>query len=217
MGKVTFEISVSLDGFVAGPNPTLEEPLGQGGERLHDWVVALASWRERHGLEGGATSASSAVVEESLAATGAVVMGRRMFSGGSGPWDEDPNPDGWWGDEPPFRVPVFVLTHHERETVTKQGGTSFVFITEGIETALEQARAAAGDKDVLVAGGADVIQQYLQAALVDEFQLNLVPLLLGGGTRLFDRVDAGRIALEKTRVVDSEGVTHLRFRVGRVG
>ena len=217
MGKVTFEISVSLDGFVAGPNPTLEDPLGEGGEQLHEWVVGLASWRERHGLEGGAINASSALIEESLAATGAVVMGRRMFSGGSGPWEDDPKADGWWGDDPPFRVPVFVLTHHARETVTKQGGTSFVFVTEGIEAALEQARTAAADKDVLVAGGADVIQQCLRAGLLDEFQLNLVPLLLGGGTRLFDRVDAGRIAFEKTRVVDSEGVTHLRFRVGRVG
>jgi dihydrofolate reductase len=217
MGKVTFEISVSLDGFVAGPNPSLEDPLGEGGEQLHEWVVGLASWRERHGLEGGATNASSAVVEESLAATGAVVMGRRMFSGGSGPWDDDPNADGWWGDDPPFRVPVFVLTHHARETVTKQGGTSFVFVTEGVEAALEQGRAAAGDKDVSVFGGADVVQQFLRAGLLDEFQLNLVPVLLGGGVRLFDRVDAGRIALEKTRVVDSEGVTHLRFRVGRVG
>jgi dihydrofolate reductase len=217
MGKVTFEISVSLDGFVAGPNPSLEDPLGEGGEQLHEWVVGLASWRKRHGLEGGATNASSAVVEESLAATGAVVMGRRMFSGGSGPWDDDPNADGWWGDDPPFRVPVFVLTHHARETVTKQGGTSFVFVTEGVEAALEQARAAAGDKDVSVFGGADVVQQFLRAGLLDEFQLNLVPVLLGGGVRLFDRVDAGRIALEKTRVVDSEGVTHLRFRVGRVG
>jgi dihydrofolate reductase len=217
MGKVTFDISMSLDGFVAGPRQSLEQPLGEGGEQLHEWAFGLASWRERHGLEGGATDASAEVVEESLAATGAVVMGRRMFSGGEGPWDDDPNADGWWGDDPPFRVPVFVLTHHARETETKQGGTSFVFVTDGIEAALEQACAAAGDRDVSVAGGADVVQQYLRAGLLDEFQIHLVPVLLGGGVRLLDQVDAGRIALEKSRVIDSEGVTHLRFRVVRVG
>jgi dihydrofolate reductase len=137
MGKLTFEVTMSLDGFIAGPNQTLEQPLGEGGERLHEWIYGLASFRERHGLEGGETNADSELLEESMAGTGATLMGRRMFSGGAGPWEEDPNADGWWGDDPPFRMPVFVLTHHARETVTKQGGTSFTFVTDGIESALE--------------------------------------------------------------------------------
>src|SRR5437867_483931 len=156
MTKLVCDISVSLDGFVAGPNQTLEQPLGEGGEKLHEWAFGLASFRERHGLEGGETDPDDEVVAESLRSTGAVVMGRRMFSGGAGPWEDDPNADGWWGDEPPFRVPVFVLTHHPRETVVKQGGTSFTFVTDGIESALDQARAAAGDRDVAVAGGASI-------------------------------------------------------------
>ena len=215
MSKLTFDISVSLDGFVAGPNATLEDPLGVGGERLHDWALVLATWRERHGLEGGEVNRDSEIVAEGLAATGAVIMGRRMFSGGEGPWKDDPNADGWWGDEPPFRVPVFILTHHEREPVQKQGGTSFTFVTDGIQSALEQARAAAGDKDVLIAGGAEVVQQYLRAGLVEEFQLHVVPLFLGGGVRLFDNVGDGAPTLELARVVDSPAVTHLRYRVVR--
>jgi dihydrofolate reductase len=212
MAKLKVDISMSLDGFVAGPNPTLEEPLGEGGDRLHEWALALASWRRPHGLSGGETNASSAVVDESLDATGAVVMGRRMFSGGEGPWGDDPNADGWWGDEPPFHVPVFVLTRHDRETVTKEGGTSFIFVTKGIEAALEQSRAAAGDKDVLVAGGASAVQQYLEAGLLDELQVNVAPVLLGGGTRLFGDSGAEQ-ALEITRVVEAPAVTHLRYRV----
>ena len=186
MSKLTFDITMSLDGFIAGPNQTLEEPLGEGGERIHEWMVRLASFRERHGMEGGEATADSEVLEESVAGTGAILMGRRMFSGGAGPWEADPNPDAWWGDDPPFHVPVFVLTHHARETVTKQGGTSFTFVTDGVEAALEQARAAAGDKNVAIAGGADVIQQCLTAGLVDEFQVHVAPLFLGGGVRLFD-------------------------------
>jgi dihydrofolate reductase len=210
MGKLAVEISMSLDGFVAGPNPTLELPLGEGGESLHEWALALESWRRPHGLPGGETNASTAVVEETLAATGAVVMGRRMFSGGAGPWEDDPNADGWWGDDPPFHVPVFVLTHHSRETVNKDGGTTFAFVTEGIEAALEEARAAAGEKDVYVTGGAAAVQQYLAAGLVDELQINLAPVLLGGGTRLFDGSTAD---LELIRVVEAPAVTHLKYRV----
>jgi dihydrofolate reductase len=215
MGKLTADISMSLDGFIAGPNPTLERPLGDGGEALHEWAIGLAVWRERHGLaSGGEVNASSEIVEESLAATGAVVMGRRMFSGGEGPWEDDPNADAWWGDEPPFRVPVFVLTHHARATVTKEGGTTFTFVTEGIEAALEQARAAAGDKDVAVSGGASVVQQYLDAGQLDELQINLAPVLLGGGTRLFEGLGVAQ-ALEVIRVVQSPAVTHLRYRVAK--
>ncbi len=213
--SVFVDISMSLDGFVAGPNQTLDEPLGEGGERLHEWVVGLESWRERHGRAGGETNVDSDVVEESLAATGAVVMGRRMFSGGAGPWEDDPNADGWWGDEPPFRVPVFVLTHHARETVAKQGGTSFTFVTDGIESALAQARAAAGEKSVLVAGGANTIQQSLAAGLVDDIQIHVAPVLLGAGVRLFENMDTQHINLEGTRVIASPAVTHLRYRVAK--
>jgi dihydrofolate reductase len=215
MARLTLDISMSLDGFIAGPNQTLEQPLGEGGERLHEWVIRLASWRAPHGLSGGETGPDDEVFKESVQATGAFVMGRRMFSGGAGPWDGDPNADGWWGDDPPFHVPVFVLTHHPRETVVKEGGTSFTFFTGGIEAALEQARAAAGDKDVAVAGGADVVQQYLQADFLDELQIHVVPVLLGGGVRLFDSLGPDQIQLEATRVIESPTVTHLRFRVVR--
>jgi len=213
MGKLKLDISMSLDGFVAGPNATLDQPLGEGGERLHEWVLELAAWRERHGLEGGTTNVDDEVLEESLGDTGAVLMGRRMFSGGEGPWEGDPRAEGWWGDDPPFRVPVFVLTHHAREPVTKQGGTSFTFVTDGIEAGLEQARAAAGDKDVALAGGASVAQQYLEAGLLDDVQIHVAPVLLGGGVRLFDQLGAGPVQLEGTRVIESPAVTHLRYRV----
>jgi dihydrofolate reductase len=214
MARLTLDISMSLDGFIAGPNQTLEQPLGEGGEGLHEWAFRLASWREPHGLSGGETNvADDEVVAETLQATGAVVMGRRMFSGGKGPWADDPNTDAWWGDNPPFHVSVFVLTHHPRETVIKEGGTSFTFVTDGIEAALEQARAAAGDKDVSLAGGADVVQQYLNAALLDELQIHLAPVFLGGGVRLFDRLGPDPIELEATRVIESPAVTHLRYRV----
>ena len=209
---VTCNISVSLDGFVAGPNQTLEQPLGEGGEDLHEWVVRLKSWRERHGMEGGETGPDEEVIQESVERAGATIMGRRMFSSGSGPWEDDPKANGWWGDEPPFRHPVFVLTHHPREPLELQG-TTFTFVTDGIEAALEQARAAAGDKDVHIAGGADVIQQYLGAGLLDELELHVVPLLLGGGVRLLDGVTG--VSLEPTRVVSSPAVAHLRYRVGR--
>jgi dihydrofolate reductase len=212
MGKVHVEISMSLDGFVAGRNQTLEQPLGEGGERLHEWVVALKSWRERHGLSGGETGPDSDVLEETIRDTGATVMGRRMFSGGEGAWEDDPNADGWWGDDPPFRHPVFILTHHPREAVTKQGGTTFTFVTDGIESALEQARAAAGDKDVAIAGGANAIQQYLAAGVVDELQIHIAAVLLGDGVRLFDQAPAN-LELETTRVIDSPRVTHLTYRI----
>ncbi len=216
MPKLMLEVSTSLDGFVAGPNPTLEHPLGEGGERLHEWALRLASWRASHGLPGGESDATDdGIVAESLAATGAVVMGRRMFSGGAGAWEDDPQADGWWGDDPPFHVPVFILTHHAREPVSKRGGTTFTFITDGIEAALEQARAAAGDKDVLLAGGASVAQQYLQAGLLDELQIHIAPVLLGDGTHLFEQLGVEPIELEATRVVSSPAVTHLRFRVVR--
>jgi dihydrofolate reductase len=215
MGKLTLDITMSLDGFVAGPNQTLEQPLGEGGERLHAWVYGLASWRESHGLDGGERAPDDDVLEESVRATGAVLMGRRMFSGGAGPWEGDENAGGWWGDTPPFGVPVFILTHHAREPVTLQGGTTFTFVTDGIDAALTQARAAAGDRNVAVAGGANVVQQYLRAGSIDELQIHVAPLLLGDGVRLFDELGAERPALEVTRVIESPAVTHIRYRVVR--
>ena len=213
MAKLRGDISISLDGFVAGPNPSLEEPLGEGGNLLHEWAFAAQSWRESHGLEGGDKNADSEVIQESIDATGAVVMGRRMFSGGKGAWENDPRARGWWGDDPPFHVQVFVLTHHPRETLVMQGGTTFTYVTDGIEAAVDQARSAAGDEDVLVAGGASVVQQCLQAGLLDELQIHVAPVLLGNGTSLFARLDIEPLALEATRVIASPSVTHLRFRV----
>jgi dihydrofolate reductase len=213
MSRLMLDLSMSLDGFVAGPNQTREQPLGERGDRLHEWAFAATSWRERHGQSGGTKNVDSDVIEEALAATGAVVMGRRMFSGGSGRWEDDPVANGWWGDDPPFKVPVFVLTHHAREPVQKEGGTSFTFVTDGIEAAVAQARAAAGEKDVAVAGGATVAQQCLAAGLLDEIQIHLAPVLLGGGARLFDELGPEPAELELTRVIDSPGVTHLRYRV----
>src|SRR5438874_7590780 len=211
MARLTLEITMSLDGFGAGPNQALEQPLGEGGERLHEWAYGLAAWREPHGLSGGETNSDSELVEEQLRRTGAVVMGRRMFSGGHGPWEDDPNADGWWGDDPPFHVPVFILTHHPRETVVKQGGTTFTFVTDGIESALEQARTAAGDKDVQLSGGADVVQQYLKAGLIDELHIHVAPLLLGAGVRLFDDLGTGPIGLQPTSVREGRSVVHLGF------
>jgi dihydrofolate reductase len=212
MGKVVAEISLSLDGYVAGPNPTLENPLGDGGDQLHEWAIRLKSWREPHGLSGGETGPDDELVTENLRANGAVVMGRRMFSGGDGPWDDDPNADGWWGDEPPFHMPVFVVTHHAREPLVR-GGTTFTFVTDGLESAIEEARAAAAEKDVLVAGGASAIDQCLQAGRLDELQIHLVPVLLAGGVRLFDGVGPEPSRFELMRVLDSPLVTHLRYRV----
>jgi len=214
MTRLRLDISMSLDGFVAGPNATLDTPLGDGGELLHEWVVRLKAWREEHGESGGETGVDDDVVAEHVAATGAVIMGRRMFSGGAGPWADDPNADGWWGDDPPFHVPVFVLTQYEREPLAKEGDTTFTFVTEGIEAALEDARAAAEDRDVALAGGASVAQQYLGAGLLDEIQVHVAPVLLGGGVRLFDDHDGEPVRLEPTRALSSPAVTHLRFRVG---
>ena len=212
MSKVTADISISLDGLVAGATPSLEQPLGEGGEQLHEWVLGLEAWRRVHGLEGGDTTASSELVEESLASTGAYLMGRKMFSGGEGPWEDDPNAGGWWGEDLPFVGPVFVLTHHPREPLTSKGKT-MTFVTDGLDAALAQAREAAGKKDVAVAGGADVIQQVLAAGELDELQVNVAPVLLGDGTRLFD--GAAPQALELVRVVDAPGITHLKYRVAR--
>ena len=211
---LTLDITMSLDGFIAAPNASLENPLGEGGMRLHEWAFAAQSWREQHGLEGGEANEDSEILEESTRAMGAVIMGRKMFSGGEGPWEDDQNAAGWWGDDPLFHVPVFVLTHHAREMKPMEGGTTFTFVTDGIEAALEQARGVAGEKNVAIAGGANVVQQYLKAGLLDELQIHIAPLVLGGGVRLFsDQAGTPLTDIEPTRVIESPAVTHLRYRV----
>jgi dihydrofolate reductase len=209
MNSVTCQISISLDGFIAGPNQSLENPLGEGGMRLHEWVFATAAWQRQHGGEGGESNLDSDVAEEVAAGVGAYIMGRRMFGGGDGAWD--PAWRGWWGEDPPFHVPVFVLTHHPREPLPLPGGTTFTFVTDGIESALEQARSAAGDKDVTIAGGAAAVQQYLAAGLLDELYLHVVPVVLGAGERLLENVGDPR--LEPIKVVASPTVTHIKYRV----
>jgi dihydrofolate reductase len=213
MSKVRVHISVSADGYVAGPNQSEENPLGEGGEELHDWVVELKAWREPHGKEGGDVNASSTVVEEATANVGAEIMGRGKFGPPSGgPWGDDPW-TGWWGEDPPFHKPVFVVTHHEREPLTLSD-TTFTFVTDGIESALEQAREAANGQDVFIGGGAQIINEYLAAGVVDELEMHVVPALLGGGDRLFDGVGP-ELELEQLRAVEAPGVTHLKYRVVR--
>jgi len=213
MGKVRVDISTSLDGYVAGPNQTEEDPLGEGGEHLHDWLVGLKAWREHAGMEGGEENVSSVVFDEVIANVGTEIMGRGKFGPASrGPWGDDPW-QGWWGDDPPFHKPVFVVTHHEREPLTLSD-TTFTFVTDGIASAMQQARQAAGEKDVFIGGGADIINQYLAAGLVDELELHLVPILLGGGQRLFAGVSPD-LQLEELRAIEAPGVTHLKYRVGK--
>ena len=215
MSRLKLNITMSLDGYVAGPEQSPEYPLGIGGEELHGWVVPLEAWREGHGLEGGEVNESTPFVEDILGGAGATIMGRNMFGGGPGPWDESWK--GWWGDDPPFHHPVFVLTNHPREPLQMQGGTTFHFVTDGIESALEKARTAAAvaskawriRKEVSLGGGASVAQQYLAAGLLDEIVVSVVPILLGGGARLFDNV--GDATLEQVESVEAPGVTHIRY------
>jgi dihydrofolate reductase len=201
MSQVFAEVSMSLDGYIAGPDDRVGNPLGDQGERLHQWLVGLAGWRARHGLPGGERNRDAELADEAVERTGSVLMGRRMFDHGEGPW----------GDEPPFHLPVFVLTHRPGPDLAKQGGTTFHFVTEGAGEALRRAKEPAKDKDVQVAGGARVIEQLLAADLLDELQIHLVPVLLGGGVRLFDTLPAGLRELKTTRVIASPGVTHLRL------
>jgi dihydrofolate reductase len=202
---------MSLDGFVAGPEQSVNNPLGIGGMRLHEWASPLAAWRAPHGLEGGEVNASTPVMEESIANIGATVMGRNMFGGHPGPWAATDPWTGWWGSNPPFHHPVFVLTHHPRKPLELDGGTTFFFVTDGIESALRQARHAAGGKDVSLAGGARTAQQFLAAGLVDEMEINQAPTLLGRGERLFDGVGDDLHGLELVRTVATPRVTHLKF------
>ena len=211
MARLRLRDSMSLDGFVAGPRQSVENPLGIGGMRLHEWVFPLAVWRAMHGLEGGEVNASARVVEEALANIGATVMGRNMFGGHPGPWDREKPWKGWWGDNPPFHHPVFVLTHHAREPLEAEGGTTFSFVTGGIEAALDLAMRAARGRDVSLAGGAQVARQYLVAGLVDEMEINLAPTLLGSGERLFEGVGDDLHGLQLVQTVTAPKVTHLKF------
>ena len=210
MSRLKVNITMSVDGFVAGPNQTEAEPLGIGGEALHDWLVPLKAFRETHGAQGGEVNASTPFADEILANRGATIMGRNMFGGGPGPWGDD-GWRGYWSNNPPFHHPVFVLTHHAREPVEMEGGTTFHFVTDGIESALEQARAAAGELDVSIGGGANAVQQYLAAGLIDEMVVSVVPILLGGGARLFDNLGEPKLTLQQVQAVEAPGVTHIRY------
>ena len=209
MSALKVNITMSLDGYVAGPNQSLQQPLGEGGEQLHDWAFATRTFRAIHGMEGGSTGPDDEVAAAIHRDIGATIMGRHMFGGGDGAWGEW---KGWWGEGPPFHHPVFVLTHHAREPLEMQGGTTFHFVTEGIHAALERARSAAGAQDINLAGGADVIQQYLKAGLVDELNVHVVPLLLGGGARLFDHADGRQTEYQCVHVVSSPAASHYQFR-----
>jgi len=209
MSSVTCQISISLDGFVAGPNQSVEDPIGEGGMRLHEWVFKTDSWRGQHGLEGGERTVDSEVVDEIVQGVAAYVMGRKMFGGGDGVWDETWT--GWWGEDPPFHAPVFVLTHHPREPLSMQGGTTFTFVTDGIESALEQARTAADGREVAISGGASAVRQYLAAGMLDELYLHIVPIVLRAGERLLENV--GEPIVEPVKVVASPAVTHVKYRV----
>ena len=214
MTRLLYDVSMSLDGFIAGINQSPENPMGDGGERLGEWRRELAAFREAFpfaGLEGGVTNASTAVFED--ATSGAMIIGRNMFGGGHGPWG-DPAWDGPWGGNP-FRVPVFVLTHHPREPLVLHDAPPFTFVTEGIRAALEMAQQAASGKDVLVGGSASAAKQYLAAGLLDQIDIHLVPVFLGQGLRVFDDATLSGVALEQVRAIEAPGVTHLRFRVVR--
>ncbi|WP_217213041.1 dihydrofolate reductase family protein [Streptomyces sp. AC550_RSS872] len=199
---VTADMAISLDGCIAGPNVALDNPGGDGAEPLFEWIHNLASWRERQGMTGGEENRDSELMREWFDATGAVVMGRMMYDTG----------EEFWGENPPFRTPVFVLTHRPRPTLLKEGGTTFTFVTDGIHSALDQAKAAAGDRNVDIAGGASTVRQYLGEGLIDELQLHVVPALLGDGLRLFEGPGLGRRDLEPVRVVDTPLATHLKYR-----
>jgi dihydrofolate reductase len=210
MGRLKVTITMSLDGFVAGPDQSVKEPLGIGGEQLHQWLVPLKAFREGHGEQGGEVNASTPIAEGILGNVGATIMGRNMFGGGPGPWGDDPW-RGYWGDDPPYHSPVFVLTRHAREPLEMQGGTTFYFVTDGIDSALEQARAAAEENDISIGGGANVVQQYLAAGLLDEILISVVPIFLGGGARLFDNLGDPKPMLRQVEAIDAPGVTHIRY------
>jgi dihydrofolate reductase len=213
MSILKCQISVSLDGYMAGPNQSEDDPLGEGGMDLHQWAFKLATFRGSHELDPeGEVNESTPVVEAMFDNVGAVLMGRNMFGPIRGEWgDSDWN--GWWGENPPYHVPTFVLTHYEREPVEMEGGTTFHFVTEGVERAVELAKQAAAGKDVSVGGGASTIQQLLRAGLLDRLQIDLVPTVLGAGERLLDGLGGIDATFKRTRVVEAPDVTHLFYDV----
>jgi len=213
MSRLLYSGSISLDGFVAGPDQGVHNPLGVGGLLLHEWMRELTVWREAAGLAGGVTNASTAVLGRDDD-VGATIMGRNMFGGGPGPWGADPW-NGWWGENPPQHLPVFVLTHYPRPRLECEGGTTFDFVTDGIEAALKLARAAAGGKAVTVSGGGTVAKEYLAAGLLDDIQLHVVPVILGAGVRLFDDAALAGTRMEQVEVIEAPQVTHIRYRVRR--
>jgi dihydrofolate reductase len=215
MSNLRCHIAISLDGFVAGPNQSEETPLGAGGEQLHKWMIPLAAWRQSHGGRRGEVNESTPIFEESCENIGAGVMGRNMFGPVRGGAWGDEQWTGWWGDDPPYHYSVFILTHYPRDPVEMEGGATFNFVTDGIESALEQATKAAGGKDVRLWGGGNIAQQYLAAGLLDELELHVVPVLLGDGARLFDNLGDAEVRLAQVRSVEAPGVTHLKYRVVR--
>ena len=210
MPIVRLQLSVSLDGFVAGPRQSLEDPIGEGGMALHEWAFATKTFRTMFGTEGGETGLDEDRAAASRANLGATIMGRNMFGPIRGEWADD-DWKGWWGDNPPFHTPVYVLTHHARDPLEMGGGTTFHFVTDGIEAALELARAAAGEQDVQIGGGASTAGQYLRAGLVDELELHVAPVVLGSGERLLEDLGDGLAGLEPVDVVSSPRVAHFRF------
>ena len=201
------DFSISLDGFGAGPNQSTKEPLGVGGESLHDWFVHTRTFKRTHGGEGGSTGVDDDVAARGADGFGAWIMGRNMFGPVRGPWPNE-NWRGWWGENPPFHAPVFVLTHHPRPPLRMKGGTVFHFVTDGIEAALEQARAVAGGKDIRISGGAATIRQFLMARLVDEMHLAVAPILLGRGESLLADLDLLALGYRCTEHVASDKATH---------
>jgi dihydrofolate reductase len=212
MSKLRFSISMSVDGYMAGPDQSVDDPLGKRGLELHQWVFDLRSWNEAHGREGGGGDPVDERFAESWSdGSGAYIMGRNMFGPIRAGWDSAEPWNGWWGDDPPYHAPVFVLTHHAREPLEMEGGTTFHFVTGGIEEALERARAAAGERPVSIGGGASTIRQYLRAGLVDEMVLHVVPVLLGRGERLFGDLDGEPRGFECVELVSSAAVTHSTY------
>lgn len=203
--------SISIDGYGAGPQQSLQNPLGVGGQALHEWAFATRTFRRMFGQDGGSTGLDDDFAARSFDNVGAWILGRNMFGPVRGPWPDD-TWRGWWGENPPYHVPVFVLTHYPRESIVMHGGTTFHFVTDGIEAALERARAAANGKDVRIGGGVAVIQQYLRARLIDELHIAIAPVLLGSGERLFGDVDMIELGYRCAEHVSTEKATHVVLR-----
>jgi len=211
LGKVRVSgFSISLDGFSAGVDQSLEQPLGKGGPAMFGWFFETRTWREMQGMEGGSRGTDDEFASKAMANVGAWIMGRKMFGPVRGPWPDD-SWKGWWGDEPPYHVPVFVLTHHARDPLKMEGGTTFHFVTGGIHEAMKRAKEAAGERDVRIGGGASTIRQYLTAGLIDEMHLAYSPVLLGAGESLLDGIDLPSLGFRVQRNTNSERCMHVEF------